>query len=398
MAEANTAAPTDTAPSSDSVPPASGVFHLACPDWRDIEHPLRIADPFALWIVGDQPLLYHWFDYALDRRYRQVTIYTSDRADRIRAAVNRATLWPLEFQVVTVTKMPNDMDAVTTGLPGAAETQKPSGPWELVAHWRALDNTWLTGEMSEALGKNLSIGRYCSIHPSAKLNPPFLIGDQVAIGPNAEIGPFAVIGSSSIVSENTIVRQARLMPHSFLGPQLTFEDSILHGGVIFNSRNRARIDRIEAFIADSIEAKRSGPTLGERLAALAWWLQLQLKLRCTAQSSSGRAVGDWFLPGIAQLPDWKRRIPLLWSAATGRLRLYGPLPRTEDNLASLPAEWQAILRDTHAGAIAYSDCLGCHSTDDPDEALHAVYQATHPEETTRHCRAFLHGIIHPDSV
>ena len=76
--------------------------------------------------------------------------------------------------------------------------------------------------------------------------------------------------------------------------------------------------------------------------------------------------------GIANRRAW---LPLVWK---GKLPLFGVLPRTEEQLEALDPDWKNLLRHAPVGVFSYADSQGQHSPSDPDEALHAVYQASMP--------------------
>ncbi|MEO0793794.1 MAG: hypothetical protein AAFX93_01455 [Verrucomicrobiota bacterium] len=373
----------------------AATLSLVCPDWFYLEHELKLPDPFVLWPVGDQPLLYHWFDYALDQGYKCVRIFVTDRPDRVREAVNQATLWPIMLEVVTVSQSREDDGVVIGGLPDGEALALPENEWDILRHWQKMDSDWLRMTEDESLKVNLSVGRLCRIHPTAKLVAPYLIGDHVAIGPGATIGPNAVVGSGSMVAEDTVVKNARLMPHSFLGAHLTLEKAILYGRVLFNCKHRARIERIESFIADSVIPRNDAPPWSERIVALGYWIRFQFILKVGLAKKSPRiTLNGKSYPGPVNPPLWAERLPRIWEVVCGRMRLFGPLPRSDEQLEQIPIDWRPILREAIPGAIAYSDCLGCHDPNDPTEALHAVYQITHPEQTQPQCEYFLKQLTH----
>jgi hypothetical protein len=76
--------------------------------------------------------------------------------------------------------------------------------------------------------------------------------------------------------------------------------------------------------------------------------------------------------GLCNRSAW---LPLVWQ---GKLPLYGVLPRTTEQLESLNPDWQNLIRHAPVGVFSYADSQGCHSPLDPEEALHAVYQASLP--------------------
>lgn len=377
----------------DPLPNSDKTLNLVCPDWRDLEAPLQLPDPYVLWQVGDQPLLYHWFDYAQDKGYTHIHVYVSDRPARVRTAIENATLWPLDIECTTISCLNPDMGIVAESLPDMPLSPTPKNGWDLLDHWQRMDKRWLAILSSSEYDRYLSIGKLCRIHPSAQLEPPYFIGDQVSIGPDAIIGPNAILGNGAMVAEGSIVRNSRLMNHTFLGAELSLENSILNGGVLYQCKHRARVNRLESFLADSVTAKKEKPPLAERLQALWWWLKLRLRVcrklpvEATTPGLNGQSV-----PGLAHTTLGIQRLPWLWEAFRGRMRLFGPLPRSEEQLAQLPSDWQAVIREALPGAIAYSDCLGCHSPHDPMEALHAVYQITHPERTAPQCALYLKSL------
>ncbi|MGE9293384.1 MAG: hypothetical protein ACQKBW_07210 [Puniceicoccales bacterium] len=384
----------------DAVPASQervgGALRLLCPDWSQIEHELHLREPFVLWPVGDQPLLYHWFDHALDQGYDRVVVVVLDRPNDVRRAVAAATLWPLPIEVSTVSHFDDNPDGVWVDtMPGQGDPeQQPADGWELLDYWFSLQMQWLDHMVHYDHGMGFALGRYCRIHPTAELVPPYYLGNQVAIGPGAQIGPYAVIGEGSIISEGTQVQNAQVMPHSYLGPQLSLKHSILTGGIIINRNNRVRLDRLESFIAGSVDADQTKPPMAERLEAFGWWLRFRLKSMCAPRTQGAlRLHTGQVIRGEAAAPLWLRRMPQLREVVRGRMRLYGPLPRTKAQLDRLDPQWQSILRDAPAGVFSYADCLGCHHPEDPEEGLHAVYQATHPEPTREQCRGFLHSLL-----
>jgi hypothetical protein len=60
------------------------------------------------------------------------------------------------------------------------------------------------------------------------------------------------------------------------------------------------------------------------------------------------------------------------------LRLTGVLPRGAKDWETLPPEAQSALKDAPVGVFALSDLYGCHSPEEPDEWMHAVFQAGAP--------------------
>ena len=74
-------------------------------------------------------------------------------------------------------------------------------------------------------------------------------------------------------------------------------------------------------------------------------------------------------------PLWVRRWPWLAEIARGNLRWVGILPRAEEAWGLMPAELAAPLRASEPGVFSLADVHGCHDPADPEEWIHAVYQA-----------------------
>lgn len=355
-----------------------GTLDLVLPDWGGIDTVRRSPLPFALWPVGDQPLLFHWFDDAVNRSFEKVRLHIADRPAEIRRAVEAATLWPLEIECLPV----RSTDQAPSGavhadhLPKLPRPPEPTDGWELLRHHAALEALWLERLQDDPNADLISIGQHCRIHPDAELIPPYFIGNQVAIGPGSKIGPGAVIGSGCLLAGSNHITRSHLSAHTSLGPMTGLEDCLLDGNILYNLRLKARIAGLENHLADTLERRADPrrPGLGERLLAL----RLAFRHRgATSPSSETFTTPDGLtLSSVASLRDRLAWLPLVWQ---GKLRLFGVLPRTREQLDALPADWRDPIASAPPGVFSYADCHGCHSVAHPEEAIHAIYQASTPE-------------------
>ncbi len=368
------------------------ILQLLLPDWGQVDTVLASPKPFALWQIGDQPLIYHWLDHAVNQRLLTLQIFVADRPDAIRKAMSEATLWPIEWEVIPIKNAsdPRVRSALpVTGLPwwnpsGIA----PSDGWKLLDHWFALERSWLDTAITKAPegaanGIDLAIGRGASVHPSATLKFPVYIGDGAIIGEECEIGPYASIGAGSMIAGGNLVAYSKVAPRTILGMHTALDHCYLQGGLLANLRHRGLVPKIEAFLADGWETsertseKSAKPPISERAEALYAWAKLEFL----------KATG-----GISELAA--ARLPKIRDAVLGRGRLYGVLPRSSQDLEALDPEWTKILSSAQVGAISLADAHGCHTVRDAMEPLHAVYQSTHPaEEVIPACRSFLKELI-----
>jgi hypothetical protein len=75
-------------------------------------------------------------------------------------------------------------------------------------------------------------------------------------------------------------------------------------------------------------------------------------------------------------PLWCRRVPWLRHIAAGRLCWIGILPRGADELPQVPKEIAHTLQNAPNGMFSLADVYGCHDPADPEEWIHAAYQAS----------------------
>lgn len=349
------------------------------PDWGGLDTVRRSPLPFALWTMGDQCLLHHWLDFAVNQGATTVRIFASDRPAAIRHVLDDSELWPIktEFTAIAKTSDAPETAILADWLPGEPSPPPPANGWELIERAADIEKAWLdrmAGGPDYAL---LSIGFSCRIHPEARLIPPYFIGDYVLIGPDCEIGPNAVIGQGSVISGSNKISNSHLSAHSFLGPMTALVNCLLESGVLFNLTHRARIDEIESHLVSSLEKNSLIVPWRDRVEALLLYFRLG---GARGQEKTFVNFDGTVLPGDpeAGLENRVAWLPLVWK---GRLSLYGLTPRTKEQLEGLDHEWQNVIRHAPIGVFSYADSQGSHSPSDAEEAIHAVYQASLPLET-----------------
>ncbi len=367
------------------VEPRMLTLHL--PDWQHLDTVLQSPQPFALWMVGPQPLLHHWLDHAVDQGYARVRLLVSDRPAEVRRAMEEAKLWPVEWEVVPRPRIdPPSADAADEAyldrLPGSsAEQPPPEAGWGLLRRWFELRKLWfgtVEEERMEAF-RTLALGRFCSIHPTAELRMPVWIEEYAQVGPGCVVGPNVNLGRGAVLEGPSLVENAVITDHTYLAGHTELRDAYLDGGRLLNLRLGAKVNQLDAIVADSLrEPSRFGPTRLERLQAGLLFLAFAVADRILPGRAEPRpwrtAQGLELLDGAG--PPWRRRHRWLREVVAGRMRLVGVLPRTAEQLAQLSPDWQDILRDSPVGVFAYSDLHGSHGPDDDLEAVHAVFQAS----------------------
>lgn len=352
---------------------------LVLPDWGALDTVLRSPLPFALWTIGDQCLLHHWLDHAVNQEITTVRIFAIDRPSAVRRVLDESTLWPITTGLTVISSVSEAPEgSILVGwLPGEEALAPPATGWDLIDRAAAIEKLWLQKLGADPDFKLYSVGFSCRIHPDATLIPPYFIGDHVLIGPNCEIGPNAVIGTGSVISGANRVSDSHLSPHSFLGPVTALENCRLESGTLLNLKHQARIDDIEPHLLSSLEKSNNTVPFSDRLKALVlyWKLGAPGPSAKSFETFDGRTLPGDPDAGLTNRAAW---LPLVWK---GRIPLYGVLPRSQKQFDALSPDWQNVIRHTPVGVFSYADSQGVHSTSHSDEAGHAVYQASLPPET-----------------
>jgi hypothetical protein len=359
----------------------SDTLELVLPDWGALDTEARSPLPFALWTIGDQCLLHHWLDHAVNEGASKVHIHVADRPATVRKLLDDSTLWPLRLEMSAIPDAASAPPHATLAdwLPGEPSPPAPRDGWELLDRAAAIERLWLDRLAASLDFLLLNTGFSCRIHPEATLVPPYFIGDHVLIGPGCEIGPYAVIGSGSVISGANLVAHSHLSARSFVGPVTAFENCRLEQGILFNLKHRARLDHIEPHLVSSLDRKGHFVPLRDRLTALLLYFRAGQGRKASGNfvTFDGRRMPGSPDAALANRAAW---LPLVWR---GEIPLRGVLPRTTAQFDALTPDWQSVIRHAPIGVFSHADVHGCHSPDDPEEAVHAVYQAALPPDTLR---------------
>jgi hypothetical protein len=381
--------------SAPTAPPKT--WRLVAPDWAELDTVWRNATPFVLWPVGNQPLLAHWMDEAVRRGVDVIELYVADRPAEVRGWLEEAAYWSRRVRVIPIgaePQAPEDAERADH-LPGLKAPPIPNTAAALPAYWFELQKQWLGQRSLEAVTvdqlhpKGGWVGPQASIHPSARLTAPFWIGSRARIGPGCEIGPNALIAEGAILHRNVAVEQACVLPRTYLGRNTRLFHCAAAGSVLLDFRRACRADIEDAFIMSPVIERSLRPRPFARAVALFCWLLLfPLGRYFLGSSSASRIVrgcsGERLVLHTGCCgPLWCRRISWLKHIAAGRLRWVGILPRGADELAQVPAELCHALNDAPPGMFSLADIHGCHEPDDPEEWIHAAFQASAAGENAR---------------
>ena len=365
-------------------------WHLLLPDWSEFDRLWKSEIPFALWPVGNQPLIAYWMDQAVHEEIDAIILYTADRPSELRKFLSDGLFWSRELEVVPIrsdNEAPDDAIPVV-GLPRANRLPAPiEGDAGLLKHWLHLNREWLENLDDYSLKIEVQhpaggwVGPHTRIHPTAKLVAPFWMHGRCEVGAGAQIGPNACIGGNTIIDENAIVRDSFVLPGTMVGSNTTLDQVAVDGGLLLDSKHGCRVPIADAFILSDISDSIASASWTERFMALF--------LFCLLSPLAALSRIDWSeleaqdgRGGALRLKTGKRgwiilqRLYWLREVVKGRMRLVGILPR--------PIGWQAETADkevaqrlisTTPGVLSLSDIHDCHSPLDPTEWIHASYQA-----------------------
>jgi hypothetical protein len=368
---------------------AQTTWKLVAPDWAELDTIWQNDLPFVLWPIGNQPLLAHWMDEAVRRGVDLVELYVADRPAEVRAWLDEGAYWSRRVLLIPIsdeTQAPADAQR-TDHLPGISAPPSPSTLSALPTYWFALQEQWLAQRSAETVAVERLhpsggwVGAHARIHPSARLTPPFWIGRRVRIGPNCEIGPNALIAEGAILDRNVSVAQASVQAHTYLGCNTRLCHSAADGNVLLDFRRSCRVEISERFIMGPVSDDPQPGFFSRLLALLCWLILSPLSLfwpknateDLTVRCRNGETIS---LPVHRRGPLFLRRVSWLKHIAAGRMFWIGVLPRRMEDLAQVPEETGRALQNAPTGMFSLADVHGCHDTADPEEWIHAAYQAS----------------------
>ena len=364
-------------------------WKLLIPDWGELDDLWKNPQPFCLWPVGNQPFIAHWMDRSVDENIENIEVYVSDRPTVVRDYLNGGAYWSRNVTVIPIQsdeKAPNDAIPII-GLPRENKVQTGLATTsDLFRHWLKLNKNWVKNIEEYELRIETSVcpggwvGPQTRIHPSAKLMPPFWIQGKCDIGSQAVIGPNACIGKNTIVDDNAIVRDTVLLPGTMVGRNTELDQVAADGGLLIDIKRGCRVNISDAFILSDLGSRIRNAPLIERLFAILLFtlaapvVALSQIDWTTIEAHDGKG-GTLALKTGNNGCLLTRRWHWLKEVFKGRMRLIGILPRPIEWRIKEDQELEQRLKEVSPGFLSLSDLHDCHSADDPNEWVHASYQA-----------------------
>jgi hypothetical protein len=372
-------------------------WKLLVPDWCSLDELWQNTDPFCLWPVGNQPLIAHWMDRAVDEAIDDIEIFVSDRPTAVRHYLNSGAYWSRK---VKVTPISTDDKAPAyaiplIGLPHDNTIDEPiASSADLLRHWLSLNQRWLEQidlyklRVETPLTERGWVGSQVRIHPSAKLVAPYWIQGKSDIGAFAEIGPFACIGANTIIDENASVRNSIVLPGTMVGRNTSLHQVAVEGGLLLDAKHGCRVPITDAFILSNLGQRICKTSISERLLAISLFV--------LASPIVALSHIDWTIidahdgsGGVLELKTGEngcllaRRWHWLREVFKGRMRLIGILPRPLEWKINDDRELDQRLKEASPGVLSLSDLHNCHNAYEPNEWIHASYQALSGDKNIR---------------
>ncbi|MBX7219091.1 MAG: NDP-sugar synthase [Blastocatellia bacterium] len=398
-------------------------YHLA----RDPEFPYRAARAIEVYFKQnpDEPVLVGHGDRLPLLRLAELRAGAGEIVMWYEAATDEAPKWTgwalvparllAEFPVQTDE---TGLEEFLRNQPAAPQLQTVAACLDfrtyegiLKSHWDAvakvIPNLLVSGREVEP---GIWLSRNVSLHPTAQLKAPVYIGENCRIEAGVQLGPQAMIGQNSVLDTHCSVTGSAVLPGSFVGEGLELNEVIVDKNRLVSIRFGVGVTVADDFMLGTLAQnpitswlqRTLSQLTGLALLLLSWPLLL---LTALVLKIVRRGKPVWYVTEVVKLPaagpelDWKtfklvsftpdrrgtgwfsdlflRLLPGLLNIAKGEAGFVGVQPRTKEELAGLPTDWQALLRQSKPGFI--TDCMvryGNHPTPDEQFSSETFYAAS----------------------
>ncbi len=256
-------------------------------------------------------------------------------------------------------------------------------PYDLTSEVNYLDsNLRYLAHLTLGKAGQAIVARGARIHPTASITGPIYIGPNARIEADAIIGPNVVIGHDVAVDQTAEVLNSIVLPETYVGRGVFLEEAVVAPGALASIKNQAVIQQIEPHLLASSRRHRTNrslrSTMGAQLLRVGLFpLYALTRIRNLSNPSGSRPSLRVFRCGpdagsaeIITLPiggsakyapahghgSWSAHFlhtfyPGLAAVAAERIDLFGLELRDVDEIARLPADWQALYHAHAAGLL-----------------------------------------------
>ena len=394
---------------------------LICPADRSAVPCLAENAPLAAAAVLGRTVIEHWLDALAAQGLKHAWVLASDRPHHLRALVGDGARWGIQVEVIPQNR---ELTSDEARLWQGRESAPPAGtPRRIIlmdtlpglpdfplfatyASWYAAVTAFAPHALTPGrigireVQPGIWIGLHARIAASARLEAPCWIGQGVVIAEDASIGPGAVVEDHVAVERGARVHQSIVGPNTFVGQNISLQNSLAHGSTLVNWQNNSCLRVPDAVFLCSLSERRpaydgSGLTgrtlaLGAMLctapvASLVMLLSLirgENPLRRCLGVRPQRDVLDHSLRTFAYYEltggsNWLKRWPQFWSVARGDLRWVGNRPLRPTQALTLAHDFERLWLSAPVGLVSLADAHGCTDGLSDEVCGHASYYAVH---------------------
>jgi len=364
-------------------------WHLIAPDWALLDTVWRSPQPFILWPVCEKPLLSYWLDEAVRRGVPSVSIEALDRPHLVRQWLDQRDMWSRSIEVHSKPGAGDGRECfAVTGLPEEPVTAPVESAKTLMLRWYDMQVVALKRRSSGMVHLDHEYRPGIWFGPGARaaedvvFSPPCWVGSHASIGSGCRVGPHAFIGSGVYLDNDVEISESVVCADTYVGAHTSLKRLAAQGGLLMDFDRAVGVEIVDNFVLAPLGETPSSPSLRERLLAALVTVPLEWIARIAARGvkpaefaarlSRSQSVR---LRTYPVGPLCLRRAAWLREVAAGKMRIVGVLPRTDADWGSLSPEMRSALEQAATGVFSLSDLYGCHSPEQPDECLHAMFQA-----------------------
>ena len=364
-------------------------WHLVAPDWAPLDTIWRSPQPFLLWPVCEKPLLSYWLDEAVRAGVESVSIEAVDRPHLVRQWLDQRDMWSRAIEVRSTPGGGEGRELfLLESLPAMVKPASVHCASDLMKHWYELQVEALRRRASgmvhldQEYRPGIWFGPGAGAADDVVFTPPCWVGSHARIGPGCRIGPHAFIGTGVFLDEDVEVAESVVCADTYVGSHTSLKRMAAQGGLLMDFERGIGVEVVDEFVLAPLGSSPASPPWLERMLAGLVSIPMEWIARLFNRGAESRETTFQLgrsqslnLRSYSRGPLCLRRSGWLRQVAAGKMRLVGVLPRTAEDWKSLSPDARSALEQAPVGVFALSDLYHCHSSRQPDEWMHAAFQA-----------------------
>jgi len=234
------------------------------------------------------------------------------------------------------------------------------------------------------------IGRNTNIHPQAQLIPPVFIGENCFVSQGAEVGPYAVLGNNIVVNNEATVAHSTILDGTYVGALVYIKHRLVNKRQMIDTNSGEVVYITDEHLLSKTYQDLKDSLLSRFFDTTAAVILLLLSLPCTflvgclllittgriftTSTYLHRSADQPGAPGTAKSREYKLfrfqtrnakgeynwigrwlertdlfRIPGLWNAIRGDMRIVGVKPLLPEEDGKIKEAWQEKRYETQPG-------------------------------------------------